>query len=300
MKSTRILSQISRLLLVFAFSACTDHRLPEVIPGSGTRRLRVKTITQDLPNNTAKVSAFKYDAQGRLGSIITYETPDSTVAPVENNVYTYDAQNRLTQLRQDIVSRSVYSPNPVTTYNFSYNTAGQVVSLVESVSGGGVWGVNPQYNTGNQVVGSTKSYDLPGVQIRESSAFTHTGNNITFVSTTYTTIRNITSPPVTVNTTLTYDTNVNPFYGVFVIPAPYGLSTIAPSPGSGTIINYSYYGGISNLLNLSQNNVLSAVNGSGQTTTYTYTYNSANLPTSRITTDRGFLAETLHYEYETY
>lgn len=277
------------LLLIFVFAGCGDHRIPSITPGSGTSRLRVKKITQDMPNNTAKVSLFRYDAQGRLGSIIAYQTPDSTVAPVENNVYQYDAQNRLIQLNRTVKGSGL----DYETYSFSYNAAGQAGFGFRTSNPIYVWSIVPLYDADNRLVGSSKSFTVPGVSTRENSTFTYTGNNLTFATTTGTAVqKGLQLPPQTVNVTYTYDTGINPFYGVFVIPAP---SEYASPPGGGIIGSYTYYGGISNLLNLSQNNVLSA-----GPNTYTYTYNSANLPTSRITAYDGHVTETLHYEYESY
>ena len=122
--------------------------------------------------------------------------------------------------------------------------------------------------------------------------FTFTGNSLTSVAAS-STGTGLGGPlgPQSRNVTFTYDTNINPFYGVFVIPAPYIYAT---APG-GIINFYTFYGGIANELTLSQNNVLS-----GDGATYSYTYNAANLPTSRTTTTGGSVTETLRFEYETY
>ena len=290
MKSTPLSQWLTSLLLVAAVFSCTDHRIPAVTPGLGSSRLRVKTITQDRPGNTAIVSSFKYDAQGRLSLLIGYQTPDSTLAPVENTAYQYDTQNRLTQAQRTTVRRG----SATELYTYNYNALGQVAGLgFISNNPIYVWRVTPQYNADNRVVGNSKSFTVPGVSTNESSTFTFTGNNLTFATTTGRAVqKGLTLPAMTVNATFTYDTNVNPFYGVFVIPIPFVFT--AP-PSGGIIFSETYYGGISNLLNLSQNNVLS-----DGTNAYAYTYNSANLPTSRITTTGGQVVETLRYEYEAY
>ena len=290
MKTTSIYQWLTSLLFVAALSGCTDHRIPVVTPGSDPGRLRVKTITQDQPGNTAKVSSFKYDAQGRLNLIIAYQTPDSTLAPVENSVFQYDAQNRLTQLQRTTVRRGSESE----LYTYTYNSFGQVAGIGYKNSNPiYTWSVVPQYDASNRVVGNTKSFTVLGVLTNESSAFTFTGNNLRFATTTGQAVqRGFTLPPETITRTFTYDTNVNPFYGVFVIPDPF---VFALPPAGGIISYYTYYGGIANMLNLSQNNLLS-----DGTSTYAYTYNSTNLPTSRITTTGGQVVETLRYEYEAY
>ena len=74
-------------LILISLAACTDQfTLPDT-PGSTTRRFRVRSLTLDLLNNLQKVSLFRYDGQNRLSSILTYQTPDSSVAPVEYSTY---------------------------------------------------------------------------------------------------------------------------------------------------------------------------------------------------------------------
>ena len=297
MKITHLRQWLISLLFIAAFGACTDHRIPAVTPGSVSTRLRVKTITQETPNNPTKVSAFKYDGQNRLSLIIAYQLPDSSVAPVENSVYTYDAQNRLTQLKRDIVRRGSASE----TYTLSYDAAGHV-SLNHLPS---TFGIGLRYTADNRVSGYGKVVNVPGIQYHGFGTFTYTGNNLTLAMETVEVIRSG-GPPIpfinrSPNTTYTFDDKVNPFYGVYIIPAP---GVFGPAPISGSFgPYYTYYGGIDNLLNLSQNNVLSAVSVEGPataTTTYIYTYNSANLPTSRTTTMGSAIVETLRFEYENY
>lgn len=290
MKIAGLHSGIVYLLFVLVFAGCGDHRIPSITPGSGVNRLRVKKITQDMPNNTAKVSVFQYDAQGRLGSIMAYQTPDSTASPVENNVYQYDAQNRLTQLNRTVAGKGF----DYEVYKYAYNASGQVSGLGFTSSNPiYVWSITPVYDADNRLVGSSKSFSVPGVSTRESGTYTYTGNNLTFASLTGNAVqKGAQLPQQTVKITYTYDTGINPFYGIFVIPAPFDYA----SPPSGVFIgSYTYYGGISNLLNLSQNNLVS-----DGTSVYAYTYNAANLPTSRITTSNGNVTETLHFAYEAY
>lgn len=101
----------------------------------------------------------------------------------------------------------------------------------------------------------------------------------------------------TTDITYSYDDKLNPFYGVFIIPAP-GEFVDSPCGGPNTL-----YGGFTNRFNFSQNNLLSAQSSNGTSTSatpYAYTYNTANLPTSRTTTTGGNVVETLRYEYEPY
>ncbi|WP_460983113.1 hypothetical protein [Spirosoma fluminis] len=270
--------------------SCTDHRITVVSPGSSAGRLRVKTITQETPNAPNKVSSFRYDSQGRLSLLIAYQLPDSSAAPVENTVYEYDGQNRLTQAQRTVVRRGSNSE----TYRYRYNAAGQISDFSHAPS---TFFIIPSYTAANQVSGYNKSIGVSGLTSSGGGALTFTGNNVTFATEEFRVGRSG-GPNVPVFTrstkaTYTYDDKINPFYGTFLIPAP---SVFGPSPVSGSFgPYYTYYGGIDNLLNLSQNNVLS-----DGTRTYTYTYNSSNLPTSRITQVSGTTVETLRFEYETY
>ncbi|WP_332367812.1 hypothetical protein [Spirosoma telluris] len=214
MKTTSLLRCIGCLLIIAGFFGCTDHRIPAVTPGAS--RLRVKTISQDGPNGSSKVSAFKYDAQGRLSLIIGYQLPDSSTTPVENTVFQYDGQNRLTQAQHSIVRRGSGSE----TYTLTYNGAGQVSGVRNSPS---TFGIGIQYNSANQPSTYTKGINVGGLVASGGGSFTFTGNNVTSSSDLFTVTR-LGEPPSapkygwSANTTFTYDDKVNPFYGVFVIP----------------------------------------------------------------------------------
>ncbi|QDK80130.1 hypothetical protein EXU85_16570 [Spirosoma sp. KCTC 42546] len=295
MNTTRLLHCFAYLFLLIGFWGCTDHRIP-VAPGAS--RLRVKTIIQEGPNGTSKISAFNYDSQGRLSLIIGYQAPDSSTTPVENTVFQYDGQNRLTQARREVVRRASSSPNPFELYRYGYNGAGLVDGVGFSSSSMGAvtrWNATLQYNGANKAVGSSEFFDIPGVTITSNSSYVYTGNNITSVTTTSTLFRNT---PFTTTSTTTYafDTNVNPFYGVFVIPK---LAQFA-FPPSASLNDNTYFGGLRFLSTLSQNNILSAIDGGGGVTLYSYTYNAANLPTKRVTAAGNSVLETLYFEYENY
>lgn len=297
MTTTRLLIGFICLLVIGEFLGCVDHRIPTVIPGAN--RLRVKTITQQINNPTRvnTVSTFSYDGQGRLSLIRAYQMPDSAVAPVEHTVYQYDTQNRLTQVQHSVVRRG----SNAETYTLTYNGAGQLSSLTHSPS---TFGVALQYNATNQVSTYSKSISVGGLQSSGGGALTFTGNNLTFASEQFSVFRlggSPSAPPVygrSISTTFTFDDKINPFYGVFIIPAP---GVFIPFAGSGSLGPfYTLYGGIDNGFNLSQNNVLSVTNANGPTILYSYTYNAANLPTSRTTTTSNAISEILSYEYEPY
>ncbi|WP_228724177.1 hypothetical protein [Spirosoma sp. KUDC1026] len=295
MTTRRLLTGIIGLFIATEFFGCADHQGQTIIPG--INRLRVKSITQITGTpSVSTVSAFSYDEQGRLSSISAYRSPDSAAAAVENTVYQYDSQSRLTQVRHAVVRRG----SNAETYTLVYNSANQLVQLTNSVS---TFSVTPQYNSVNQVTGYGKSISVSGLSSGGNGTFTYTGNNVTTTSETFSVFRtggSPTAPPVytqPITTTYTYEDKVNPFYGVFIIPAPGVFHAYAGFGIFGPY--YTLYGGIDNPNNLSKNNVLSAVMASG-TTTYGYTYNSANLPTSRITSTATGVSEILRYEYELY
>jgi hypothetical protein len=295
MTTRRLFTGFICLLIVGEFLGCADHQGQIVTPG--VNRLRVKSITQVTGTpSVSTVSAFSYDGQGRLSLISAYRSPDSTVAAVENTGYQYDLQSRLTQVQHAVVRRG----SNTETYTLTYNNANQLVQLTNSVS---TFSVTPQYNSANQVMGYGKSISVSGLSSSGGGTLTYTGNNLTTRSETFSVFRtggSPTAPPVytqPITTTYTYDDKVNPFYGVFIIPAPGVFHAYAGFGIFGPY--YTLYGGIDNPNNLSKNNVLSGVTSSG-TTTYSYTYNSANLPTSRTTTTTTGVSEILRYEYESY
>ena len=309
---------MSRLLIYLTFlligglSSCTDHRIPAVTPGSTTTRLRVKTITQDLPNNIAKVSAFKYDAQNRLSSILAYQTPDSTVSDIQYSTYQYDGQNRLTGLRREAVRYPRGSgSNRVEEYVYTYNGAGQLAGI-NYING---FSLTFAYNGSNQLMSSYRvSYS--GLSLLGRDFFTFTGRNLTSLRSNINLPTRGSGPEGTSITETTYmhDEKANPFYGVFVIPDPLsGFINLQFGPGS----VQTYFGGIGNALTLSQNNVLTEVSNNNSTfagtsqsntvsSTYQYQYNAASLPTVRTKTTTSTspgsttTVETLRFEYESY
>lgn len=293
----RLLRYLAFATIAGVFLTCSDHRFPDITPGSGTARLRVKSLTKELPNSLARVSKFTYDNQGWLSSIITYQTPDSSLAEVENSIYQYDGQNRLTQLRHEAIRYPRGSqPNSVEVYAYSYNTTGPVTGLSHSPGEPG-YVLTFGYNATGKLASSGRSYSTGGLRIRGTDLFTFTGNNLTGINVSRT-FAGMGGPEMTstFSRTFTHDDKVNPFYGSYIIPAAYpdGFANPRLSPG----LLYTYFGGIDNMLNLSQNNPLSGYfNGD---LTYQYQYNTANLPTVRTTIANSATTETLRFEYESY
>lgn len=303
-KHALLYSACQLVLILIGLAACTDHLTLPGTPGSTVDRLRVKSLTLALPNNQSSVSLLRYDAQNRLSSILIYQTPDSTVAPVEYSTYQYDSQNRLTQFRREIVLRPTgSSPNLVEQYDYRYNAAGQV----EGVSHPSGYSATFRYN-GNQLVSSVENFSIPvNISYNESNQFTFSGGNLT---TTNSTTRIVLRGPLLETTstlTSTYDNKRNPFFGIYIIPAPYAQGFF--NPNNANFSQPTYYGGFGNQLNLSMNNRLTSnvsttSNTSGTptntSTSYQYTYNTADLPITRQTTVNGAVTETLRFEYEPY
>lgn len=286
-------------------SGCLDHKIPSITPGLPATRLRVKKLILELPDNVAKVSAFTYDGQGRLNLILIYQSPDSTVSEMDYNYYVYDEQNRFAGYRRAIIHYPRGSrANSLDEYTYTYNELGNVSQIRHT----NAYTLGLTYNNNNQLTGANRSFGVSGLTIRGGDNFTFTGNNL--ASYRYTTsITGMGGPAFGgpgANNTYTHDDKLNPFYGIFLIPAPYpnGLVNLANNPAE----SVTYFGGTDNVLNLSQNNVLTetpAVEGN-RAITYQYQYNAANLPTVRIKTTTtpppyaSTTVETLRFEYESY
>lgn len=283
---------------------CFDHRNMLVAPGETTARLRVKTITQELPDNKNWISQLSYDGQGRLASILAFQTPDSTVARVERTTYQYDGNNLLTQAQRRIVTRQPFSPLSGETYTYTYNSLGQVESLSQSTS---TARLTMNYSADNKLSGYGRSISIGGLSSSGGGSFTFVASDLTKVTERLSIFRTGGAPSspdlgYSVGKTFTYDDKLNPFYGVFIIPAagtgPAGMYSGSYNP------SYTYFGGIDNTLNLSPHNVLTEVFSNGVTATYQYQYNTTGLPTVRVKTTSGpnipTAVETLRFDYESY
>jgi hypothetical protein len=293
------------LFMIGGLWGCLDHQIPSITPGSTTPRLRVKTLTLELPDKVAKVSSFNYDTQGRLNLILIYQTPDSTVSEMDYNYYSYDEQNRFTGYRRAIIHYPRGSrANSFDGYTYTYNDAGKVRQILHTNG----YALGLTYDSNNQLISANRSFGVSGLTIRGSDNFTFTGNNLTSYrySTSITGMGGPAFGGPGANNTYTHDDKLNPFYGVFLIPAPYpsGFVNLANNPSEAV----TYFGGTDNVLSLSQNNVLTEtpVSDYPGKVTYQYQYNAANLPTVRIKTttapppNAGVTIETLRFEYESY
>ncbi len=260
-------------------------------------RLRVKSLTRSTPDNSSikNISNFKYDSDNRLISIISFQTPDSTVALVGRTKYEYDSQNRLTTVKRSLGAASSEE------YKYTYNATNQVTSLVYSTDNAEVYTITYKYN-GNTLESSLRKYDISySLTFRNNISYSFTGQNLASI-TSVVDIQRVLPYTSTSSSTFTFDDKLNPFFGVYVIPAP-----VSPArPVSGQFNYYTYYGGYDNLLTQSKDNLLSEVKTSGEQRNYKYSYNEAGYPTSRTTEAKYpgqptiFTEETLLFEYESY
>ncbi len=300
MRCNHLLACLLSITILVALQACQDHRLGLVSPGSSTVRLRVKSLTEQLSGSSAKVTAFTYDAQGRLSALLAYQSPDSSTAAIERSTFQYDVQNRLIRQQRQVITRPGALFGPIAEgHQFSYNSSGQVAEVRyltsfylfnspgQTVVDLGVLNdpkaltdiATLRYNTANQLIGARRVNYFQGqpnpYDLVFTSEYSYSGDDLTFV-------KNVTTQSGAAagneQNTLSYDAKINPFYGVYVIP--------------------KYFGGISNtfqnLNTLSPHNITN-IGG----VSYRYEYNASNLPTVRYTvTDK--VVETLRFEYESY
>ncbi|GAB3883807.1 RHS repeat domain-containing protein [Spirosoma agri] len=297
-------------LLAGGLVSCFDHRFPDITPGSTPARLRVKSLTEELANNVVRITAFRYDPQGRLSSLVSFQPPDSSMVTIYYSNFRYDAQNRLIQLQRIAVpsprpAGGVVS-GPVENYAYAYNGAGQVSSI--AYTNGLTWSYT--YNSDNRLASASAVYSHPRFSIRGNLQFTFTGKNLTqTIGGTGITYQGM--PPGTSvgfpgvhSADYTHDDKINPFYGLFVIPsAASGFVNILSGPSTPGAL----FGGTDSVLTLSQNNVLTETPPSGytaETIRYQYQYNAANLPTERtkVTTfpNSSSTTDVLRFDYESY
>ncbi|WP_221393067.1 hypothetical protein [Dyadobacter sp. NIV53] len=282
----------SLLLSILLICACDDHT-----PTDPINHLRVKNLTRILPdkNGITNISAFKYDNENRLISIISYQTPDSTAAAVGRTAFEYDGQNRLLIVRQSI------NPSVSETYRYGYNSNNQLAVIDYDAGNPEIYHITYKYNS-NILESSLREFDFNAtLRFKNAINYTFTGQNLSGI-TSVQTIEKVIPTVTTFSAAFIYDDKINPFYGVFLVPAP-----VLPSkPTSAQFNYYTYYGGYDNLLTLSPHNMVSNSRSTGEQITYSYIYNDAGYPTSRITLKKSnaqadsLTEETLLYEYETY
>lgn len=248
MKTSWLLQWLAGLLLAIGFMGCTDYRLPTF--RLGANEPREKVVTQELSGNRALVSLLRYDSQNRLQSITTYQSPDSSVAPVEVSVYEYDNQNRLVKLSHDVIRRA----NLGTTsqiYTYGYSEAGQEseITYTKKDSRGGLWSVGLRYDTAPEMTVAERA-ELEGGGY---SAFRFMGDNLALVSE-----MGQASGKSTPYANSMGSAPTSPFSGTFVIPAHFKFADV-----SGPILIFYRYihSEKADLFNTSYNTMFSAIGG---------------------------------------
>ncbi|WP_159477378.1 hypothetical protein [Dyadobacter sp. 3J3] len=289
MKKIAIL-QLLFLLFTTALS-CTDHLPPENPSG----HLRVKSITQTHPNDNgvANVTEFYYAAGNQLSYLKSYQTPDSNLAVRARTIYNFD-DNLLSSVVRN------FSDMKSEKYQFTYNQNRQFNKLDYTSTSDDFYNMTFDYN-GNVLKESKRKFSFSSISFEKDIQYNFNGSNLQTASSTTTFTKNVSS--VTNSTSsYTYDDKINPFYGNFIIPAPNGPTR--PSQGNSTY--YTFFGGVDNVLSLSENNILSETTTENYTTTYEYTYNTDGLPLTRVTKQNNgpensnAVTETLLFDYETY
>lgn len=283
--------------------ACQNPQPSPTDPGQPTApelRFRVKSLTEELPDNATKITRFSYDSQNRLIGLVAYQTPDSLQANVERSTYQYDGQNRLIRQQRQLIVRpnTIFFTAPlVEAHQFTYNAANQATEIRFSASyyvptSPGVYSVDPavlnspttlsqlatlHYEQQGKLVSLNKQNYFQGSpgMVATTHTYGYTDQNLTSAS-TVTQVRG--AQLYTINSTIAYDTQRNPFYGSYVIGR--------------------YFGGISdffqNLSTLSPHNI-TKLDG----VSYRYEYDGSGLPTVRYTySDK--LVQTLRFTYEAY
>ena len=290
MFSHPVLLKLISLLLITTLFACDDHRFPGLSPS----RVRLKTLTEQS-GSLQLVSEFQYDQKGRLSGI---KTQKSDSARSEQSTYTYDNQNRLSQIQRVIqIILPVLPQEPpimkTDTYTFSYSGAGQIAEIryVNNAAVGLLFVCKPLYDAAGQIIGNqVDSYN--GYQsVQFASQFSYANSNLTTAQVTFS------SSGQTSGYAFTYDSNVNPFYGIIMPIATLNLDPVTIAPIS-VFVYPPKNDGIANLLSLSRNNILS--DGYNE---YVYTYTSSGLPitrTARSPFPDHFVRGTLYFEYESF
>ncbi|GAB4012660.1 hypothetical protein GCM10028808_29430 [Spirosoma migulaei] len=290
MFSHPILLRLISFLLIATLFACNDHRFPGLSPS----RVRLKTLTEQSAS-LQLVSQFQYDQQGRLSGI---KTQKSDSARWEQSTYIYDNQNRLGQIQRviQIILPVLPQEPPITktdSYTFSYTGAGQIAEIryVNNAANGLLFVCKPHYDAANQLDGNQVDSYNGYESVQFISQYTYSNNNLTKAHVTFV------PSGQSFEYTFTYDSKINPFYGIIMPIATLNQDPVTIAPIS-VFVYPPKNDGIANLLSLSRNNIL--FDGYNE---YSYTYTSSGLPISR--TARSPLPDhsvrgTLYFEYESF
>lgn len=269
----------------------------------GPGRLRIKSITGNKPYLKNTISVFQYEEHGRLSTVTSYQIPDSSSGTIEKSSYQYNSQGQLIEFKKRVFLHEGSMKEYFVLFTYTYDSEGRISSFTSFHSNQGrgrQFTKTFKYDLLNRISGSAITPTLPEhneLRYKQFNDLAYTGDNVT---------SNMYSESHYEGTTISsgygkiiyaFDTNVNPFYGFPIIPAP----------GSFSGQFYEFYS-FDNLLSLSKNNLLSikldnenkSTNMYVSTITYAYTYNAQKMPTSRTTTINGKTDEKLTFVYESY
>ncbi|MPR31884.1 hypothetical protein [Salmonirosea aquatica] len=292
MKTTYLFKWPLWIGLCLGVIACIDHQSPE------PKKMRVKSLVRILPEEPGvrHVSLLTYDSQGKLNEIFTYQTPDSAANQTETSTYQYDNLDRLSEMLR------IRSGGEKEHYLYSYDPAGKLAAIKYTSADHTFYDFLLAYDGNGKLLSTKRSFNFfSALSYVKLNTYSFNENNLSRVVAT-TTIKRVVPGTWTETADFVFDSHPNPFYGNVLIPAPVRIA----SPTTGNFGHYTYYGGIDNVLHLSENNVVSSSVDGRSKTTFNYTYESSGLPASRETlasfTIEGpaQLTETLLYEYEAY
>ncbi|TLV02421.1 hypothetical protein [Dyadobacter luticola] len=272
------------------FISCTDHQVPE------ESQWRVKSLTRVLPDSpgTWFISQFSYDADGKIGSIFTYQTPDSASSQTEKSIYKYDPWGRLSQMERTL------STSGSERYVYNYDQSGLLSKINYTGALNDFYDVTFTYDSSGKLLSSKRSFHFfSAFSYEQLINYSFSTDDLNSIHSETTFSKGVSQTSI-VNSLLVFDGHKNPFYGNYIIPAPVKIA----SPITGDFQHYTYYGGIDNFLHLNKNNLVSSLVKGLTQTSYAYTYHASGMPASRKTLvkvmlDRPeVLEETLYYEYE--
>jgi hypothetical protein len=291
MKNLRSTIVSCAVILITLFS-CTDHQIPN------EDQWRVKSLTRILPDNPENktISLLSYNPDGKLGSIFTYQTPDSASSPTEKSIYQYDNSGRLAQMERTL------SSSKSERYVYHYDQSGRLSAINYTGELNDFYDMTFKYDSLGKLLTSKRSFNYyHAFSYEQLNDYSFSDDNLSSVHSKTTVVR-VVPGTSEMNKLLIYDGHKNPFFGNYIIPAPVKIA----SPITGNFGHYTYYGGVDNLLYLSKKNLASSLVKGWSQTDYAYAYHVSGMPASRLTwvkemLDRpAVLQETLHYEYELY
>ena len=152
MKTPSLLKWVFLILLGTNLIACIDHDLPK------PDRLRAKSLVRILPEapQVKHISMLRYDNQGRLGSIYTYQTPDSANAQTETSTYQYDSQGRLSEMVR------ILSNGGSERYVYGYDGTGRLATIRYTGAENNIYNFLQAYDGDGKLVSTRRLFSGSG------------------------------------------------------------------------------------------------------------------------------------------